>query len=740
MHRRTFLVGVTAGMVTPLTGCLDVLDEPTDNPTGQWGQFQANSAHTGATTTAGPKGGGRIRWWSDTTGLSTGPVIEDELIYLGSGLRNQSVFAFDQATGERQWRAPIGDDIERALAVGDGNVYVSASGVYALNGETGEQEWMDGVDTSWGLAYADGTVFAASGGGGPIVALDSETGDERWSRDIHTITTPSVAGDHVFAVGNSDLTAIDKESGDTVWTEAIDRAGGPPTVVDGTVFVGTRNDLFAHDAETGEHEWTLDGNFRSTDIATTDGTVYLAGRQQAGEEWISKAIAVDAASGDIEWIREDDGLSGGSVVVTEDTVYIATRYRVYALDRLTGDIEWWLRFQWPVGAPAVADEHLFVSVGGRLLAIESGDAREGVWESDATPVPDRDAIPPEPSYTDTDFSFGMGGYDASSEWDIDVEEGAPFDVSFSIEGDQIDADEDVSLTLAVTNNDDEPLRFTTGAPTPFGIFRLSDEDRHIAAWTQAYEESRHVYTAPHLGITMVNMIALSTTISPGETVGETYTLSDETHGIQPGTYEFSHGMTLSPGEVGTDHDGWEFEVTGNVALEARDTDPGEVVHDLAVADQVSLPQEFMGGFTVDVLEPVTDTHPGMIEVTFENVTDERSTIRSMRGWPFESYVGLGPAGRRLILLPADTFAPGFVDRIETDWWQPDFLPQESIPWGRSTTSFDPGETSTQRFIVTTHPETDDPHDGDGYAFEQGFGDDDVDVLWGFALSTLDPDG
>lgn len=747
MRRRALLAGVTAGIVAPLTGCLgddedpgDDADDTTDDPTDEWLQFQADAAHTGATTAAGPAGGGRIRWWSDTWGPSTGPVIENGTVYAGSGLRNPSVTAFDRATGDQQWQAPIGDDIERALAVGDGIVYASAGGVYALDAETGEQEWVERVDTSWGLAFADDSVYAAAGGGGPIVALEAETGKERWSREIHTITTPSVDDGRVFAVGNHDLIAIDTENGETDWTEAIDRAGGPPTVANGTVFVGTRGDLVAHDGTTGEREWTLEGSFRGTDIATIDGTLYLVGRQQEGDGWISRALAVDTATGDIEWSQDDDWLGAGSAVVTEETVYIATRFRVYALDRETGDIEWWLRFQWPVGSPAVADEALYVNVGGRLLAIESGDGRAGVWKSNAEPIPDRGAIPPEPSYVGTDFSFGMGGFDVSSDWDVTIDQDAPVDVSFAIEGDRVDEDETVSITLAVTNDGDETLRFTTGAPEPFGIVSLHSDDRRIVPWTPAYEESGHVHTAPHRGITMVNAIGLLTDIPPGETVSETYTISDETHGIQPGTYEFSMAKTLFPGDRGDDQDGWEFEVTGAVELAAGRTVAGDVVHDLVVADEVSLPEEFMGRFTVDVLEPVTDTHPGMIEVTLKNVTADRSLIVSIRNWPFGSYVGLGPEGRRLVLLPAETYAPGFVDRTASGWWEPAFLPHESISRGQSTTAYDPGETSTKRFIVTTHPETAEPRNGDGYAFEQGFGDDDVDVTWGFALSTLDPDG
>ncbi|WP_290813723.1 PQQ-binding-like beta-propeller repeat protein [Halovivax sp.] len=750
MRRRSLLAGATAGTAALFAGCYGGTGDPggssdRDELADDWPQFQADAAHTGATTATGPDGGGRVRWWSDTWGLTAAPVVADGTVYVGSGLRNEAVFAFDRTTGERRWRASIDEDIERAIAVGDGTVYASAGGVYAIDAESGEEEWTDRTDTTRGLVLDGESVYTASGGGGPVVALAADDGERRWRRDVHTLTAPTVGDGRVFVAGNDDLVALDAATGDTEWEMPIDRAGGPPTVADGMVFTATRGALFAHDAATGEREWTIEGSFRGTDVAAIDGTLYLAGRQEDDEEddaWVSRALAVDAATGDVEWRRDDDGLGAGSVVVTDETVYVATRYRVYALDRATGEIEWWLRFEWPVGSPAVADGTLYASVGGRLLAIESGDGRAGVWTADAEPIPDRDATPATPSYAESDFPFGMDGFDVDAEWDVAVDEDAPVDVSFAIEGDRIDADERVSVTLAVTNEGDEPLGFSTGAPEPFGIFRLrdGDQDHGLVAWTPAYEKSGHVHTTPHRGVGMVNSIALSTEIPPGVTVNETYALSDETHGIRPGTYEFSVGNVLTPAEGRNGHDGWEFQVTGAVELAACGRDEGDIVHDLAVADEVDLPEDFMGEFAVDVLEPVTDAHPSLIEITFENVADERSLIASMRRWPFGSYVGLGPEGRRLVLLPAETFAPGFVDRTDAGWWEPAFLPHESIARGGGTTAYDPGETSTARFVVAAHPETDDPRDGDGYTFEQGFGDDDVDVTWGFTLSTLDPDG
>jgi outer membrane protein assembly factor BamB len=744
MRRRDLLAGSAAGVGALLAGCSDTAGESEGDgePTDEWSQLQAGAAHAGATTASGPAGGGRVRWWSDTWGSNTAPVVDEEAVYLGSGLHSRAVFAFERGTGDRRWRTPVGGQFGRALALGDDTVYASADGVYALDTETGDRRWTDGVDTSWGLSLADGTVFAAAGGGGPLVALDAETGDRRWRRDVHTITTPTVADGRVFATGNDDLLAVDAESGDTVWRKAVDRAGRPPTVAAGQVIVPTRGALFAHDAATGDREWRLEGRFRATDVAAADGTVYLAGRRRDGESEkpAPRALAVDAATGEVAWSRTGEQFATGSVVVAGGTVYVATRRRVYALDRETGDTEWWLRFQRPVGSPAVADGTLYASAGGRLLAVGSGDGRAGVWRSDADPVPDRDASPSAPNYTETDFPFGTGGFDVDVDAEVTVTEDAPVDVAFEADGDEIGAGEAVSLRLAVTNEGEEPLTISTGAPEPFGVFTLADGDFRITAWTPAYEESTHVFTARGRGVTAVNAIGLLTELPPGETTSETYTLSEETHGVRPGTYDFSVGGSLLPADRETGRDGWEFEASGTVEIAARETDAGAVVSDLAVADEVRLPEAFAGRFAVDVLAPVTETHPGLLEVTLENVADERSPMASVERRPFGSPVGLGPEGRRLVLLPAGSYAPGFVERTDVGWWEPTFLPHESATRDGGTAAYDPGETVTARFVVVAHPETDAPRGGDGYAFEQGYGDDDVDVTWGFTLSTLDPDG
>lgn len=315
--------------------------------------------------------------------------------------------------------------------------------------------------------------------------------------------------------------------------------------------------------------------------------------------------------------------------------------------------------------------------------------------------------------------------------------GAPVSVSLDIVGDHIDANNEVSLTLALVNEGEETLVYERRVPpAPFGVFRLQDDETEIVASPPGETDP-----IPDQGFT----VATSTTrenIEPGETVSETYTISHNTHGIQPGTYEFSLRETLLLPSQSTDEEkSWAFDVTGSIDLTAHEPVDGTIVHDLAVTDELSLPEAFRGQFAVDVLAPVTDTHPGMIEVTYEpHPTHWPRTFDTMGDWPFETFIGYGPAGRRLILIPAEWFAPGFVDRTESGWWQPTYLPHESLLQNSGKTIHHADEPRSRRFVVTTHPDTAAPQAGDSYTFEQGYGDDNIDVTWGFALSTRAPDG
>lgn len=738
MKRRDVLatLGTAVGIAT--VGCFGSTPGGDDSA---WRHLQYDAGHSGySPAEGGPDGGAKIHWWSETWGRQTSPVVAGGTVYAGSGLRNEAVVALDTETGDPQWQAPIGDEIQRALAIVDGTLYVGAGGVYALDADTGQQEWYESRDTTRGLTVADGTVYTAQRGGSPTIALAAENGEERWSRDVHALATPAVHDGRVFVGGTDGLVALDAKTGDTDWSTSIDHALRPPTARNGRVYAATRKQVVAFDAATGDEQWSRTGRFHASDLAVTDETLYLTGQQREGEDRIARVLAVDTATGTRQWTLDESELHSGSAVVAGDVLYVSGRNRLDAIDTADGERLWWLRFQWPLGPPTVVDGTIFISVGGRLQAIGAGNGRNGIWDADAEPVPNRSTAPPDPTYASSDFTFGTDGYDVEAHADATVDEDAPVEATLTIDGDTIDADEAVTITVAVTNESDDELVMPTGAPEPFGVVRLQRSDRSLIAWTPAYEKSAYVGTSPQWGITGVADIGLQVTIPPGETLSETYTLSDETHGIQPGSYEFARTYTVRPSDSEANVDGWTFDVNARVELTKAGPESGATIHDLAIADEVALPDDFIGRFSVEVLEPVTEAHPGLIEIALANDSDERGLMASMRHWPFGSYIGLGPGGKRLVLLGEGMYAPGHVVREGNGWWRPAFLPSDHLRRGKSTTGFDPGETRSQRYVVVAHPETDGPEATDSYSFEQGFADDNTEVTWGFALSVLDPNG
>ena len=104
-----------------------------------WPMYLHDSAHTGATASAGP----------------TEPV---EL-----------------------WRFPVGDDVHSSAAVVNGVVYVSGEGIYALDAYTGAKIWnytTTRILTS-SPTVSGGVLFI--GAINNIVALNASTGVEIWS-------------------------------------------------------------------------------------------------------------------------------------------------------------------------------------------------------------------------------------------------------------------------------------------------------------------------------------------------------------------------------------------------------------------------------------------------------------------------------------------------------------------------------------------------------------------------------
>lgn len=378
------------------------------------------------------------------------------------------------------------------------------------------------------------------------------------------------------------------------------------------------------------------------------------------------------------------------------------------------------------------DRRAFLTVTG--IGALSGCLGRGSWESFGN------ANVPTPEYASHDFYFGFDGYGVDSEITITDEDSAPLNYAIQQRGNTIDDEQSVVFEFAVTNDSEQPVSSMSLWPAPFGFVDLEDIDRRrpIHPWSDAYGDR----VSETRGPIPPGDAAVWMEIKPGETITEEFELAYDTHGIVPGTYQFEMDYPIS---VPDEHDPeWTVYVDLRVEISRPDTEPepGEPLRDIVHREQES-PSDFGGSLSVDVLEPITDRHPGLIEIAFVSEWDERKLVTAEPGFPFEAYDGKAESGGRLVVMPQHMYAPGHV--VNRDGcWQPEFHPGSDRRTIRSKTGFDPGERRSRRFVVLAHPESNDnclaPMD---YQFSQQYtlvsmehDVEDQEVELGFTLTLL----
>ncbi|HRW37537.1 MAG: PQQ-binding-like beta-propeller repeat protein [Acidimicrobiales bacterium] len=352
---------------------------------------KADDDGRGAVVVAYDATDGEELWATDVGGngsdVNVQPVVYDGLVIAstsgyGGGSR-ATIYALDAETGAIVWDFPVVEDdglwgnpqlnsgggvwypptidTERGLAYfGTGNPYPFPGATGFPNGSSrpGDNRWTDS-----------------------IVALDLATGELAWGHQLiaHDIfdrdamitgrVDVEVDGDErslAISTGKLGLvTALDADTGEEVWQTSV----------------GTHDndELTEIDGPTLVYPGSLGGV--QTPIAIADGTIYAcvmnAPTQYEGPEETSygftvqlgtadsQLVAIDAATGDIEWDVSLDGDAFGGATVSGDLVFTSTfGGTILAIDRASGETVW--SYDAPGGIngwPAVAGDELFVPVG-----------------------------------------------------------------------------------------------------------------------------------------------------------------------------------------------------------------------------------------------------------------------------------------------------------------------------------------------------------------------------------------
>ncbi|MBN2225128.1 MAG: PQQ-binding-like beta-propeller repeat protein [Deltaproteobacteria bacterium] len=240
-----------------------------------------------------------------------------------------------------RWISPKGtsgsdqylDDSYSPLVI-RGLIFIRGGGFYAEAGMKDEEKYRvhELMDRDESSVILNGAIYTP--GSSRLIAFDFISQSVKWSYDIEAMA-PAVSKDRVFLASHEGASvALDAATGKEIWR--IETA----------------------DPESGEQTFTspaLDGD-----------TVYFGGADFF-------LYAVDAETGVVRW-KYDVGwyLTSRYVVVDNDTIYVANRDYLIALDKQTRAEKWRFKVTGYVGiAPAVACGSVFVFDQGNLCSVDA---------------------------------------------------------------------------------------------------------------------------------------------------------------------------------------------------------------------------------------------------------------------------------------------------------------------------------------------------------------------------------
>lgn len=218
------------------------------------------------------------------------PVIYQDFIYASD--KEGRVYSFDKASGKRQWKINLKQEITGGVGADRDSVYVGTpqGRVVALSREDGAVRWVGQVSSEvLSTPQSNGVIVAVQTIDGRLFGLDAETGEERWqySETLPVLTlrgtaSPIVTDQAVVAAfSNGKVAAISVLDGSLFWNQRVARGSGV-------------NELD-----------------RLVDI---DGSPVLIGSQILSSSYQGNIVALDARTGRINWLKANSSYQSPAVV------------------------------------------------------------------------------------------------------------------------------------------------------------------------------------------------------------------------------------------------------------------------------------------------------------------------------------------------------------------------------------------------------------------------------------------
>lgn len=251
------------------------------------------------------------------------------------------VFALDRRSGAVRWSLIGEDDYPGAgrMTLAEGRLFTTGRRLYALDPANGEVLWQSDVDGEqpFSPVVADGRVYlgtrrplSPSGGGlgaGHAVALNAATGEILWKSSIPDATDSSLLGGatargvivddrFIIASANGLIYAVDRHSGEQIWTYDGRRGYSAGLAVMGDLLIAANNAVEGIDIESGELRWRTEPiSTVIADITTSESLAFVS---------VGRIFAIDR-NGAVVW--GDGGAGwGGPGYLTPVSVIGRTAY------------------------------------------------------------------------------------------------------------------------------------------------------------------------------------------------------------------------------------------------------------------------------------------------------------------------------------------------------------------------------------------------------------------------------
>lgn len=237
-------------------------------------------------------------------------------------------------------------------------------------------------------------VLLAGAGAGCIGSSGPSADRIRWQRNIRG--TPVLDDGVLYVMGRLTLYALSPDDGSTQWTTEYEEGDfderlcldSDIAVDDERIYVPGCDALRALRRSDGGQSWTVDAPLRQG-VGVGDGRVYANA---------DALLAIDAATGDIDWRADTGGERLTSPAAMADGVVFTNRVDgvVSAFDA-DGERRWQYQTETETRSPTVDDDTVFVATStdpgrrGRLFALNQSNGTVR-WDVD-TPSPKRGTRP-----------------------------------------------------------------------------------------------------------------------------------------------------------------------------------------------------------------------------------------------------------------------------------------------------------------------------------------------------------